>query len=105
MKKKLHPTQPCELVNDVIRFRKNAIVNYLLEAAGRGEKADMNSLAIMEFSDEDRMQFAQLIGYSISGYGELSYVSDKSYNEAVKSKSHAKALAEWKKRNKNGPKD
>jgi len=25
---------------------------------------------------------AQLIGYSVSGYGELSYVSDESFNSA-----------------------
>ena len=29
------------------------------------------------------MQFAQLIGYSVSGYGELSYVSEASYEAAA----------------------
>jgi hypothetical protein len=38
----------------------------------------MNSLAVMTFSREDREQFAQLIGYSVSGFGELSYCSKKS---------------------------
>lgn len=42
----------------------------------------MNDLACMEFSQEDREQFAQLIGYSLSGYGDLSYVSDESYDAA-----------------------
>lgn len=37
----------------------------------------MNLLAAMEFTDEDRQQFAQLIGYSVSGYGELPYAADK----------------------------
>ena len=30
----------------------------------------------MPFTREDRQQFAQLIGYSESGYHDLSYVSD-----------------------------
>lgn len=62
----------------MIRFRQNKIVNFLLDAG----PFDMNALAMMEFSAEDRMQFAQLIGYSISGYSELSYVSDESYEIA-----------------------
>jgi hypothetical protein len=37
----------------------------------------MNELACLEFSDEDRTQFVQLIGYSFSGFMELSYVSDE----------------------------
>jgi hypothetical protein len=43
----------------------------------------MNKLALMKFSDEDREQFAQLIGYSLSGFSELSYVTDKTYKTAV----------------------
>ncbi len=31
----------------------------------------------------DREQFAMLIGYSVSGFSELSYVSDRSYRMAV----------------------
>ena len=34
----------------------------------------MNDLAKMNFSNEDRAQFAELIGYSVNGWGELSYV-------------------------------
>jgi len=45
---------------------------------------DMNKLAIMDFSREDRIQFAQLIGYSQAGFGELSYVSDEEWAESVK---------------------
>ncbi|MBC8009196.1 MAG: hypothetical protein H7067_03770 [Burkholderiales bacterium] len=63
--------QPIALDADgVARFKKNAIVNFLHEKGG----FDMNALARMEFSDDDRMQFAQLIGYSTSGFGELGYV-------------------------------
>ena len=31
----------------------------------------------MNFSNEDHAEFAELIGYSVSGYGDLSYVSDE----------------------------
>lgn len=58
------------------RFKKNEIVDFLLLHGGHS----MNSLATMEFSDADRAQFAQLIGYSVSGWGTLSYVSDADYH-------------------------
>lgn len=72
------PMQP--LVKDqagVVRFKKNKIVHLLLILANK-HGIDMNELAVMDFTDEDRMQFAQLIGYSVSGYSDLSYVSDDS---------------------------
>ncbi len=67
-----HPIQ--ELYRDkngTIRFKPNLIVRFLLD---NGE-FDMNSLAKIPFSDEDREQFAQLIGYSLGGLGELPYAS------------------------------
>lgn len=60
------------------RFVKNDIVEYLLDNGGIG----LNKIACMDFSAEDRQQFAQLIGYSVSGYGSLSYVSEESYGQA-----------------------
>src|SRR5580704_7043750 len=66
-----HPMQP--LVKDkagTIRFKENAIVVHLLDHGG----FDMNKLAVLKFSREDREQFAQLIGYSVDGSSELSYV-------------------------------
>lgn len=74
-----HPIQP--LVTDEngrTRFQKNAIVCYLLDNSG----IDLNQIARLHFSNEDREQFAQLIGYSLSGFGELSYVSDETYETA-----------------------
>lgn len=69
-----HPIQPLvETESGVIRFKANAIVQYLLDNGG----IDLNALARMEFSQEDREQFAQLIGYSHSGSGDLGYVSDE----------------------------
>lgn len=78
-----HPVQP--LIDDphgVRRFKLNAIVQRLMEFA-RQRGCGMNELAEMQFSDEDRVQFAQLIGYSLQGFGELSYVSDETYQRAV----------------------
>jgi hypothetical protein len=45
-------------------------------------KINLNTIAGEEFPDEDREQFAQLIGYSLSGFGGLSYVSDVTYYRA-----------------------
>lgn len=78
----LHPIQDIILdSNGTPRFRENAIVRYMLEMGKFGGTFNLNTLALQQFSDEDRMQLAQLIGYSISGYGDLSYVSDESYSE------------------------
>lgn len=66
--------------NGTIRFHPNALVRFLLDAG----PFDMNQLARMEFSQDDRAQFAQLIGYSLSGFGELSYVSNDTYAAAEK---------------------
>lgn len=77
-----HPIQP--LVKDAkgtLRFKANAIVQHLLDTH---PTSNMNKLAILDFSDEDRQQFAQLIGYSLSGYGELGYVNDDAYGAAAK---------------------
>jgi hypothetical protein len=51
------------------RFSMNRIVRFLLDHG----PYDINDLAAMPFSNADLRQFAQLIGYSVSGYSELSY--------------------------------
>jgi hypothetical protein len=74
-----HPIQP--LIKDglgVVRFKANAIVQYLLDNGG----INLNDLAAVAFSQDDREQFAQLIGYSLSGYGDLSYVTDDTFAAA-----------------------
>ena len=75
-----HPLQPIEDDgNDVVRFKPNAIVRYLLDNGG----IDMNQIALLPgVSREDHVQFAQLIGYSVSGFSELSYVHDEDYDKA-----------------------
>ena len=65
-----HPRQPeIRDKEGTLRFKSNDIVRFLLDTS----KFNMNDLALMPFSLEDRRQFAQLIGYSVSGYGELPY--------------------------------
>lgn len=74
-----HPMQPVVLVGDVIRFRKNPIVDRLLEHCSSlpgSLKLGLNELCDLGFANEDFEQFAQLIGYSVSGFNSLSYVSD-----------------------------
>jgi len=77
------PIQPVIKDEDGIpRFRENAIVRYLLDLARKHKIADLNSLADLPFSQDDREQFMQLIGYTITGYHELSFVSDESAAQA-----------------------
>lgn len=79
----LIPMQP--LVIDhlgTLRFKENPIVRSLLDyASERGY--DLNEIACAQFDAGEQMQLAQLIGYSLSGYGTLSYVTDESYNRAA----------------------
>jgi hypothetical protein len=74
VKQLVMPMQP--IVNG--RFIPNRIVETLLNRASFG----LNEIARMDFTDQERMQFAQLIGYSISGFSELSYVDDETYEAA-----------------------
>jgi hypothetical protein len=74
-----HPNQPVENVAGVLRFKPNRIVQHLLDTH---PNCDLNTLACLNFSDEDRQQLAQLIGYSVSGWGNLSYVSEEA-NDSV----------------------
>ncbi|MGK3981245.1 hypothetical protein WMF38_57140 [Sorangium sp. So ce118] len=74
-----HPIQPCGLDDrSVLRFKPNAIVEFLLKES----KYDLNDLSRVGFLVEDWMQFAQLIGWSVSGYCDLSYVSNEAKDEA-----------------------
>ena len=72
------PQQPLVWDDSVIRFRENRIVRYLLDAG----PFDLNQLALMPFDRDEREQFAQLIGYSVSSWGGLSYVDDERVAEA-----------------------
>lgn len=79
-----HPMQPICLdesvgnESGVIRFQSNKIIRYLCDTG----KIDLNALALIPFDDDDRMQLAQLLGYSISGFSDLDYASDEVVDEA-----------------------
>lgn len=74
-----HPIQPIYTdEKGVRRFKQNRIVCFLLSVLSEGG-FDLNKLAAMPFSDEDRCQFAQLLGYSRGGFAELPYVSDREW--------------------------
>lgn len=78
------PMQPViKDAHGVLRFKANALVDTLYEH-GVKTGLGLNELACLKFSDEDRQQFAQLIGYSVSGYGDLRYVTDEAYSAAQK---------------------
>ena len=92
-----HPMQPViRDENGIHRFRANKIVEYLLDNGG----IDMNHIAATKFPKEDRMQFLQLIGFSVCGYCEFECVSDISYKEARRrSEQLAKQTKKEKKKN------
>lgn len=79
-----NPLQP--IITDdhgTVRFKKNAIVDHLLTHGG----INLHELAVYNaqhevFSQDDQEQFAQLIGYSLSGFGSLSYVSSQTCEAA-----------------------
>jgi hypothetical protein len=66
-----------------VRFQENSIVRSLLDAS-RKLGFGLNELSASRFPQADWEQFYQLIGYSLSGYHELSQVSDESALAATK---------------------
>lgn len=80
-----HPMQPIGPdAHGRMRFKENKLVRAILDhSTGRG--LGMNELA-RKFSSaehiDDWRQLAQLIGYSLSGFGELPYVDVDTYNAA-----------------------
>lgn len=86
-----HPIQ--QIITDdsgIKRFKQNKIVRYLLDSG----EIDMNKLAAIPFDQDDREQFAQLIGYSLGGFADLSYVSDVTYETACRMAVDGKPEAE-----------
>ena len=67
-----HPIQPVERDHDgVIRFKANKLVKYLLEK-GPFDLNQLSRLAQEFYCEDDYQHLMQLIGYSVSGYGDLS---------------------------------
>jgi len=69
-----HPIQPIgwDETGKVVRFKQNKIVRMLLDTG----KLNLNDIGKMNargmFNNDDYTQLMQLIGYSVSGFGELS---------------------------------
>ncbi len=68
------PVQPVVRGHDgVIRFRSNAIVRWLIDS----QRVSLNEIATLpNVPREDMAQFWQMLGYSVSGYGDLSFALD-----------------------------
>jgi hypothetical protein len=74
-----NPIQPiAKDSNGYWRFKANAIIRYLCDEG----LIDLNAIATMGFSNDDQQQLAQLLGYSLNGYGELGYVDNEAYETA-----------------------
>ncbi len=75
-----HPMQPIILDDEgTPRFKQNPIVRFLLDAG----PFDLNQLAILPgTTPDDHAQFAQLTGYSVSGFGDLSYADPETVAKA-----------------------
>lgn len=82
---KNHPNQPLVLdKHEVIRFRQNKIVAKMLEfCTERG--CGLNEISCDDITtEEDYRQLMQLIGYSVSGYGDLHICTDKEWRRLEK---------------------
>jgi hypothetical protein len=70
---KKQPMQPIVLDEDgVPRFQENKVITFLFETG----KLDLNMLSVMVANGviptEDYSQITQMLGYSVSGWGDLS---------------------------------
>lgn len=68
------PIQP--IVTDsegVLRFHPNRIIRYLFDSG----RLDLNEIAAMDFDPADREQVCMLLGYSVYGFSDLSFVSEQ----------------------------
>lgn len=72
-----HPMQPLEMVDDVLRFKQNTIVRALVDR-DQEHGGGLNRISVEVLNGltpvEDYTQLMQLIGYSVSGYGDLTIV-------------------------------
>lgn len=79
-----HPMQPVVIAEDgVARFKQNKIVRDLLELASK-HGMDLNTICMRGYDRDDYAQLMELIGYSVSGCGDLSSARKKHVREADK---------------------
>ncbi len=73
------PMQPVHYDdNGTLHFVGNTLVRHLLDNGG----LTMNDLCLVKCTVSEREQFAQLIGYSVGGFSDLSYVRDETVAQA-----------------------
>ncbi len=72
------PMQPIEMIDDIVRFRPNAIVKRLSDE----NWINLNTIAKWDVPVEDREQFWQQLGYSVSGYGDLPFARPETIAKA-----------------------
>jgi len=69
-----HPMQPVGFDElRTVRFKENPIIRWMLQQGEVGATFTLNTIAAQRFDPRDREQLAQLIGYSVGGFEELSY--------------------------------
>lgn len=79
----LQPVQPLVLdPQEVLRFKKNTLVRFLLDDCTNRRTLDLNRISMMDFPPDDFNQLAQLIGYSHSG--APSYLFTRARNAAAR---------------------
>jgi len=88
-----HPNQDLETdVHGTVRFVENKIVRYLLEEGSLNINDLSDRFAEDDEYRDDFVQFAQLIGFSVAGFGDLPYVREDEYHLAAKqAKFHKKS--------------
>jgi hypothetical protein len=68
-----HPRQPTHVdEHGVKRFVPNTVIEWLCDTG----RLDLNEIHRLDFPVEDLRQLAQLTGWSVSGYYDLSYAED-----------------------------
>ena len=92
-----HPTQPVVLDEDGrARCKVNAVVRHLYNFT-KTRGLNLNDIAELPFTKEDMTQFMQLLGYTVDGLAELSFVETnivrKLDAEAAKLRSRRKSAA------------
>lgn len=92
-----HPVQPLIMVDGVLRFKENKAISWVLDKGN----LDLNRMHAQGFSQEDLEQVSMLVGYSLSGFGGLSHVSDETYERAEKQSSAASPQVVADERNSN----
>lgn len=81
-----HPMQPLFVDGKgTLRFHENRIVRFLLDNGGYGLNELHRMSEAKAFSQDDWVQFSQLHGYSLKGFGELGFVPNEAYYAAAQS--------------------